>query len=240
MLALLLTFIYFGCLSWQIALAENAVDNGVELRVRTAVTRIDPPSSSTSTKSDDDGLFTVTLEHWEPSSYVRAVSGNPALRISVASAAFAAVYALIVQSSILADAEGKIDSTYHGLVLVVLYFAFNKLRERLKSGGGGGKVSRNTPLKDLVETAGNPVGTGGMKVSVEDMLQGGSGSMGPMDGQVVATSKIRCRYIVNCAGGASDQVARMIGDDSFKIKPRLGDYILLNRNQVRIAPSETN
>ena len=84
------------------------------------------------------------------------------------------------------------------------------------------------------------MGTGGVKVSVEDMLKGGSGSIGPMDGQVVATSKIRCRYIVNCAGGASDQVARMIGDDSFKIKPRLGDYILLNRNQVRIAPSETN
>jgi hypothetical protein len=24
----------------------------------------------------------------------------------------------------------------------------------------------------------------------------------------------------------------MVGDHSFKIKPRLGDYVLLNRNQV--------
>lgn len=24
----------------------------------------------------------------------------------------------------------------------------------------------------------------------------------------------------------------MVGDNSFKIKPRLGDYVLLNRNQV--------
>ena len=27
----------------------------------------------------------------------------------------------------------------------------------------------------------------------------------------------------------------MIGDNSFKIKPRLGDYVLLNRNQGHLA-----
>jgi hypothetical protein len=30
-----------------------------------------------------------------------------------------------------------------------------------------------------------------------------------------------------------DKVAAMVGDHSFKIKPRLGDYVLLNRSQVR-------
>jgi hypothetical protein len=29
-----------------------------------------------------------------------------------------------------------------------------------------------------------------------------------------------------------DKIAAMVGDISFKIKPRLGDYVLLNRNQV--------
>ncbi|KAL3775763.1 hypothetical protein ACHAW5_005333 [Stephanodiscus triporus] len=34
---------------------------------------------------------------------------------------------------------------------------------------------------------------------------------------------------------SSDKIARMIGDDSFYIKPRLGDYLLLNRNQGHLA-----
>ena len=209
------------------------MDNGVELRIRTVVQQIDAAAPL----SSSDGLFTISFEHWEPSSYVDAVHSNPpAWRIGVAAAAFATVYGVIINSKIIADAEGKLDSTYHGILLVVLYISFSKLREYIKKGGGGVggvKVSRNTPLKDLVDQAGTPVGTGGSKVSVEDMLKGGSGSERAMNGQVVATSKIRCRYVINCAGGASDQVARMIGDDSFKIKPRLGDYILLNRNQVR-------
>lgn len=204
----------------------------MELRIRTAVTEIEP------SPSNNNG-FTVTLEHWEPSSYVRAVKkgNNPVVRIGVSTAAFAIAYGLIIKSKILADAEGNVDSAYHGAVLVVLYLIFTQLRHFMKQSGGtgGSKVSRNTPLKDLVEQAGDPVGTGGEKVSVDDMLKGGSGSENVMKGQVVSTTKIRCQYVINCAGGASDQVARMIGDDSFKIKPRLGDYILLNRNQVRIA-----
>jgi glycerol-3-phosphate dehydrogenase len=65
------------------------------------------------------------------------------------------------------------------------------------------------------------------------MLVGGSGSSGAAGGSVVEREAVRCRFVVNCAGGGADRVARMVGDDSFKIKPRIGDYILLNRNQVR-------
>ena len=32
-----------------------------------------------------------------------------------------------------------------------------------------------------------------------------------------------------------DKIAAMVGDTSFKIKPRLGDYVLLNRNQGHLA-----
>lgn len=38
------------------------------------------------------------------------------------------------------------------------------------------------------------------------------------------------KYVINAAGLYSDAVARMIGDDSFKIHPRRGEYILLDKD----------
>ena len=46
----------------------------------------------------------------------------------------------------------------------------------------------------------------------------------------MGSEQIRARYVVNCAGGSSDKVAGMIGDDSFTIKPRLGEYVLLKKS----------
>lgn len=43
--------------------------------------------------------------------------------------------------------------------------------------------------------------------------------------------KIQAKYILNCAGGYSDRIARMIGDDSFTIIPRAGEYLLLDKSQ---------
>ena len=37
------------------------------------------------------------------------------------------------------------------------------------------------------------------------------------------------KYLVNCAGGYSDAVARMAGDDFFTIIPRAGEYMLLDK-----------
>jgi len=37
------------------------------------------------------------------------------------------------------------------------------------------------------------------------------------------------KYVVNCAGGYSDVVARMAGDDFFTIIPRAGEYMLLDK-----------
>ncbi len=41
--------------------------------------------------------------------------------------------------------------------------------------------------------------------------------------------QISARYIVNAAGIYADKIARMIGDTSFDIHPRRGEYILLDR-----------
>ena len=45
--------------------------------------------------------------------------------------------------------------------------------------------------------------------------------------------KIHARRIVNAAGVFADEVSRLIGDDSFSIKPRKGEYVLLDRGEKR-------
>lgn len=40
---------------------------------------------------------------------------------------------------------------------------------------------------------------------------------------------VSARYVINCAGVFSDAVAAMIGDESFRVHPRRGEYILLDR-----------
>jgi L-2-hydroxyglutarate oxidase LhgO len=47
--------------------------------------------------------------------------------------------------------------------------------------------------------------------------------------------EFRARFVVNCAGLFADKVAAMADDHSFKIKPRLGDYLLLHKNQGHLA-----
>lgn len=42
---------------------------------------------------------------------------------------------------------------------------------------------------------------------------------------------VSARYLVNCAGGFSDRIAKMAGDDFFEIIPRAGDYLLLDKNE---------
>jgi len=37
------------------------------------------------------------------------------------------------------------------------------------------------------------------------------------------------KYVINCAGLYSDEVAKMVGDDSFSVRPRRGEYMLLDR-----------
>jgi FAD dependent oxidoreductase len=256
---------------FAIALAENAVDNGVELRIRTKVVAIDQGSSA-------KYPFTVHLEYWEPAHYVASMAqlhrGKRVQQIVSLFAYFLAVLVLVrlfawdsgvVPGRVYQDAMHK-DPHLVGpaiLFLVAASYAFLQHRSNVAS-----TVSRSTPLAQLVEQAGSAVGSKGQPthssntavqrttpVPVEDMLVGGSGSAHTWFGAKVQdpvavtsrnfettvspgkqlyprTNRIRCSYVINCAGGASDEVAALIGDTSFHIKPRLGDYILLNRNQV--------
>ncbi len=51
------------------------------------------------------------------------------------------------------------------------------------------------------------------------------------DGFVVRSEKeaVDTRFIVNCAGVYSDAIAAMVGDASFAVHPRKGEYLLLDR-----------
>ena len=40
---------------------------------------------------------------------------------------------------------------------------------------------------------------------------------------------ISSRYVINCAGVYSDKIAKMIGDNSFDVHPRRGEYLLLDK-----------
>ena len=47
--------------------------------------------------------------------------------------------------------------------------------------------------------------------------------------------QVQSRYLCNCAGGYSDEIARMAGDDFFRIIPRAGEYMLLDKAEgVRV------
>ena len=58
------------------------------------------------------------------------------------------------------------------------------------------RIPKTTPMTTLVEQAGTPVGKGGNKVPVKDMLVGGSGASAVMNGTVGArgTSQGALRY----------------------------------------------
>jgi glycine/D-amino acid oxidase-like deaminating enzyme len=227
---------------YTIALAENAVDNGVELRIRRKVTQLE--------YHQEDQVWTVTSEHWEPSDYVQATNSSKEsssnnnnnnhssstswlLYSSVATAGLAIVLPFISSSS---------PMWYYGVLAtlgVAMLVLFVHLRPSLllSSKKSDPIVTRNTPLSKWVQACPPPKGGGQdndqqQAVSVSQMLVGGSGAKDVMHGVTVATETIRAKYVINCAGGAADQIARLIEDDSFTIQPRLGDYLLLNRNQV--------
>ena len=47
--------------------------------------------------------------------------------------------------------------------------------------------------------------------------------------------RVSARYVINAAGLYADAVARMVGDDSFSIHPRRGEYVLLDKTCGRLV-----
>ena len=219
---------------FAIALAENAVDNGVELRIRREV------EDMTYGKCEEAGnkdVFTVKIRHWEPEAYVHSLSRSqsPILWLGVGAVGLVGFSLLVWLTSASAHYPGD---PVHNMVtgasvlcwLIAAFGSYHLSGQSTSSGAGG-----SSTIVQLVDDAGPPIGKGkDGKVEVADMLVGGSGSSGVQHGVTVETETTRAKYVINCAGGASDKIANMIGDNSFKIKPRLGDYLLMHRNQVSV------
>lgn len=57
------------------------------------------------------------------------------------------------------------------------------------------------------------------------------------DGFVIHTPKgeIKTKYIVNAAGIYSDEISALIGDNSFTIRPRKGEYLLMDKQQGNLV-----
>jgi hypothetical protein len=211
---------------FAIALAENAVDNGVELRIRRQVSEISQEAGK--------DVFDVMLKYWEPQEYVTQITKSAkATMFRFGLLALGGMIALQYFCARIGWIPSLDYGRYH-MAALALVWLLSKSESTLFPGAGS-KVTKSTELKDLVQKAGRPDGgnsSNDKPVQIEDMLVGGSGSSQVLQGIETAQEHVHAKYIINCAGGASDRVAGLIGDDSFKIKPRVGDYILLNRNQV--------
>lgn len=48
-------------------------------------------------------------------------------------------------------------------------------------------------------------------------------------------TSVKAKYIVNAAGVYADEVAKLIGDDSFTISPRKGEYMLLDKQALCVG-----
>ena len=46
---------------------------------------------------------------------------------------------------------------------------------------------------------------------------------------VSAAETVQAKYVINAAGLHSDAIAKMVGDDSFTVHPRRGEYVLLDK-----------
>ena len=50
-----------------------------------------------------------------------------------------------------------------------------------------------------------------------------------------ASGVVKAKYVINCAGVFADQIAKMIGDTSFRIIPRKGEYYLLDKSEQKMV-----
>eukprot|EP00931_Biecheleriopsis_adriatica_P101063 TRINITY_DN76285_c0_g1_i1.p1 TRINITY_DN76285_c0_g1~~TRINITY_DN76285_c0_g1_i1.p1 ORF type:complete len:663 (-),score=110.89 TRINITY_DN76285_c0_g1_i1:198-2186(-) len=183
---------------YAVALAENAVDNGVEVRIRREVESI----------SKSDLGFDIKVRHWEPACYTRKGSFLPAM----SAAALPVLLALILNVALPEAMAGNvlvINAIAVSLSVLLTVMSLPKSHPKTQGEGKGINVAS----------------------WIEAMKVGGSGSSNGVDGETVDYETVKTRYVVNCAGCASDKIAAMIGDDSFYIKPRLGEYLLLHKNQ---------
>ena len=86
------------------------------------------------------------------------------------------------------------------------------------------------PYALTIAAAGNAMDNGAelyTNYAVQTITKTADGfQIGAADGR-----QVTARYLVNCAGGHADTIAALVGDRSFEILPRAGEYMLLDKSE---------
>ncbi len=85
------------------------------------------------------------------------------------------------------------------------------------------------PYELTIAAVGNAMKNGAELLTdftVTSIINDGCFNVSSADGRFV-----KARYVINCAGCYSDKIAAMVGDTSFEIIPRAGQYILLDKKE---------
>ncbi len=85
------------------------------------------------------------------------------------------------------------------------------------------------PYELTIAAVGNAMKNGAELLTdftVTSIINDGCFNVSSADGRCV-----KARYVINCAGCYGDKIAAMVGDNSFEIIPRAGQYILLDKKE---------
>ena len=223
---------------YAIALAENAADNGVEIKTRHEVVGIDK------LEDGSGGGFVVRARDWSEEQAAGAGGGFggggalPLLLAAALGAAACGVPALLGSSAAslclavgLAVACGLVFSSTTGAGRAKGEFgSAARVRVRVRVGEFGSASPHASRVPPLTRVSPSPrAGEFGTARVLKGALHPTLAFQAGSEGRPV---EFRARHVINSAGLFSDKVARMVGDESFKIKPRLGDYLLLHKNQA--------
>jgi len=200
---------------YTIALAENAVDNGVEVRIRREVVSIKQVGEPGKRDESMKGRFKITAAHWEPVKVANRLNKDSPSYLSFLSSPLAlACTALVVALSAMVKINNWVVEEQKKWLYTILGFGYLStisLAMFLGSNADEDKASK----KPRLSKSWSYTPSKGTK----------------LDG-LAKMEVIWADYIVNAAGCGSDKVAKMIGDDSFQVKPRMGEYVLLHKNEA--------
>ena len=202
---------------FTIALAENAAMNGVQIRTRHEVIGIDHVDASDGGQS----LFRIRIKKWSYS------ATSDSKQIAVDNAA-RRIFSEPVHAMELTATKMLIPCMISAVAIGLVF------------------EDEEVAVYKYVMIAALTVLCGMLMVCIWTTLKASKGSEGLFSlqdggqheveyGSMTANKCVRSRFVVNCAGLFSDKIAGMVGDRSFKIKPRIGDYLLLHKDQGHLA-----
>lgn len=215
---------------YTIALAENAVDNGVELRIRSQVVQIEQVNNGDNEDGDQSvsegkkksstppGRFKVTVNHWEPETTALRLNKETKKKLSDNGLSTMFMFlSLVVVASSMYVARNHKDNDYAFIACLssAVFMMVYGVIVLLQSASSSSPDSDSNDITSLLYTSQNQY-----EPSKNTILSG------------LSRKEIYyCNYIVNCGGTKSDSIAKMVGDDSFFVKPRMGEYILLHKEE---------